>query len=118
MDLCVPRHEVLLSLISAFSPNLRSYKKRLEVLITYCSCYIYFTFRGVHLAFCFCCCFELLECLKHIVVEVYLFGVAEIGMMYGVSWFESVCSIKLLLCFIPEVMCAPVMGKMTTVGAL
>lgn len=69
------------------------------------------TFRGGHLAFCFCYCSELLEGLKHIAVEVYWFGAAEVGMMYGVSCFDSVCSIMLLLCFIPEVMCASVMGE-------
>jgi len=39
-------------------------------------------------------------------------------MMYGVSCFESVCGIKLLLCFIPEVVCASVLGKINPVGAL
>lgn len=45
-------------------------------------------------------------------------GGAEIGMLYGVPCFELVCSIKLLLCFIPEVMRASVMGKINTADAL
>lgn len=75
-------------------------------------------FRGGHLAFCFCHCFELLESLKSFAVEVYWFGVAEVRMMRGVSCFESLCRIKLFLCFIPEVMCASVMGVNNPVGAL
>lgn len=60
---------------------------------------------GGHLAFYFLYCFELLQGLKHIAGEVYSFGVVELGMTCGISCFESVCPIKLLLCFTPEVMC-------------
>lgn len=75
-------------------------------------------FRGGHLAFCFCYCFELLESLRSFAVEVYWFGVAEVRMMHVVSCFESVCRIKLLPCFIPEVMYASVMGEINPVGDL
>lgn len=66
-------------------------------------------FRGGHVAFAVVLSFQK---ILNIAVEISCFGVAEMGMMCGVSWSE------LLLCFIPAVLWASGMGEIDTIGAV